>query len=196
MTYVRFTPDGDPPYRADVPGPGMLLDRDGCLTVEAGHLGDPDDLVPCDGAQDAVARLRAAGVRLAVVTNQSAVARGVVDAPGMRRMHARLVELFPGVEAVYHCPHHRDDRCSCRKPSPVMPTAACFDLGLDRDRTWFVGDHLTDAHAALGAGLGTRLLLTGHGDAHRRDAETAGITVVPDLSAAVDDHLALLGLQD
>lgn len=192
MTFVRFTPDGAPPRRADELGPGFLLDRDGCLTVEAGHLGDPGDLVPIAGAQRAVARLVEAGVRLAVVTNQSAIARGVTDEAGMARLHARLVELFSGIEAVYHCPHRREDDCPCRKPSPVMPAAACHDLGLDPARTWFVGDHMTDARAALAAGLGTRLLLTGHGHEHAHEAQHDDVVTVPDLSAAIGDYLDLL----
>lgn len=196
MTFVRFTPDGAPPRRADVPGPGFLLDRDGCLTVEAGHLGDADDLVPIPGSQDAVARLVAAGVRLAVVTNQSAIARGVVDEAGMQLLHGRLVDLFPGIEAVYHCPHRREDRCACRKPSAVMPAAACHDLGLDPATTWFVGDHMTDAKAALAAGLGTRLLLTGHGHDHAHEAHGDDVVSVPDLAAAVDEYLSVRSAAD
>lgn len=189
MTFRRWTPDGRAPRRDDGRDAGFLLDRDGCLTVEAGHLGDPDALVPIAGAQDAVARLVDRDIRLAVVTNQSAIARGVTDEPGMARMHARLVDLFPGVEAVYHCPHHADDRCACRKPSPVMPAAAVYDLGLSVMRTWFVGDHLTDTAAARAAGLGTRLLLTGHGRDHAGRAAADTIPTAPDLAAAITDYL-------
>lgn len=77
-----------------------------------------------------------------------------------------------------------------------MPVAACWDLGLDRDRTWFVGDHLTDARAALGAGLGTRLLLTGHGHDHAGGADDADVATVPDLAAAVAAYLATGDLRD
>lgn len=186
--FTRWTPDGRPPRRTEVPTAGFLLDRDGCLTVEAGHLSSPDQLVPQAGAQDAVARLVDAGVRLAVVTNQSAIARGLVDEDGMAALHARLTQLFPGLEAVYHCPHHADDGCPCRKPSPVMPTAAVHDLGLDPARTWFVGDHRTDTDAALAAGLGTRLLLTGHGHTHV-DEVTEDVATSATLADAVDDYL-------
>lgn len=189
VTFRRWTPDGRPPERGDGSDRGFLLDRDGCLTVEAGHLAGPDALVPIDGAQTAVAALVDHGIRLAVITNQSAIARGVTDEPGMARMHSRLVELFPGVEVVYHCPHHADDQCACRKPSPVMPTAAVHDLGLAASRTWFVGDHLSDTSAAISTGLGTRLLLTGHGHDHRGDATDRAVTTAADLAEAVTHYL-------
>jgi histidinol-phosphate phosphatase family protein len=191
--FVRWTPDGAPPRRDDPVVAGMLLDRDGCLTAEAGHLVDPAALEPIPGAREAVRRLAAAGLRVAVVTNQSAVGRGLTDAAGMAAMHRRLAELFPEVEAVYHCPHTAEDGCGCRKPSPAMLRAACADLGLDPGRTWFVGDHLTDAGAARAAGLGTRLLLTGHGPAHADEAAAAGIATAVDVAAAVDELLADLG---
>ncbi len=160
---IRWTPDGRPPRRGDPPGPGLLLDRDGCLTVEVDHLTDPTGLQPEEGAADAVARAAMAGLRIAVVTNQSVVGRGWVEPETMLSMHARLVALFPAVEAVYHCPHLPDVGCPCRKPRPTMLEAAMVDLGLDPARTTMVGDTMTDVGAGERAGVATVLLRTGHG---------------------------------
>lgn len=172
--------------------PGLVIDRDGTLTVERGYLADPDELEPIPGAVGAVARARAAGLRLAVVTNQVAVAKGMVTEEQLAAMHRRLDDLFGGFDAVYHCPHHYDAGCDCRKPAPGMVAAAIADLHLDPARTLLVGDHLTDCLAGRGAGLSAVLVRTGHGREHEAEAEGAGFPVVDDLAEAVDRHLRSL----
>lgn len=186
----RWTPDGATPRRAVPPGPGLLLDRDGTLTIEGGYLDDPDELVVVPGAAQAVAAAAAAGWRMAVVTNQSAVARGLVTRARLDEMHARLAMQFPSVEAVYDCPHHPDDGCDCRKPAPGMPAAAIADLGLDPDRTVMVGDHLTDCEAARAAGATGVLVRSGHGGNHAAAAIRAGFDVFDDLPDALHHLLA------
>nr|WP_274387846.1 HAD family hydrolase [Salsipaludibacter albus] len=167
-----------------------MLDRDGTLTVEGGYLDDPADLVAVPGGREAVAAAAAEGWRIAVVTNQSAVARGLVSRERLDELHAHLAELFPAVEAIYDCPHHPDDGCDCRKPRPGMPRAAMADLGLDPAHTTMVGDHLTDCEAARAAGAAGILVSSGHGARHAADAEAAGFPVVADLPAAIDRVLA------
>lgn len=183
---IRWTPDGQPPRRLDPPGPGLVLDRDGCMTVEEDHLTEAERLVPLPGAQQAVARAAESGYRVAVVTNQSVVGRGMVTADGMVAMHARLVVLFPAIEVVYHCPHRPDEGCPCRKPAPAMPVAAINDLGLDPPRTVLVGDKLTDVQAGWAAEVSALMVRTGHGSDEAADAEAAGARLVADLPAAVE----------
>jgi len=183
---IRWTPDGQPPRASDPPVPGLVLDRDGCLTVEGHHLTDPDDLVPEVDAQDAVARAAAAGWRIAVVTNQSVVARGLVAPETMLAMHVRLAALFPTIDVVYHCPHLPDAGCTCRKPAPRMPAAAVTDLGLDPGRTLMVGDKVTDAGAGRAANLDVVMVRTGHGADEVDEAIAAGIPVVDSLATAID----------
>ena len=192
MTFRRWTADGRPPHRAIPRVPGLLLDRDGCLVEDVVRPTRPDQLVAVPGAAEALARARHRGVVVAVVTNQSAIGRGLVDEQGMAALHARLVELVGPVAAVYHCPHHPDDRCACRKPSPVMPVAAVHDLGLDPARTCFVGDTITDVQAAMAAGIGARLVRTGHGARHAAAAAALDVTVAADVAEAVADHLDTL----
>lgn len=188
FTIHRWTRDGAVPSFPE-PAPGLVIDRDGTLTVERGYLADPADLEPVAGAIDAVARARAAGLRLAVVTNQVAVAKGIVTEAALAAMHRRLDEVFGGFDAIYHCPHHYDDGCPCRKPAPGMVRAAIADLSLDPARTLLVGDHLTDCLAGRDAGTRAVLVQTGHGRDHAGEAAAAGFTVVDDLAAAVDQHL-------
>lgn len=187
----RWSKDGTVPSSKEA-APGLVIDRDGTLTAERGYLADPDELEPIPGAVDAVARARAAGLRLAVVTNQVAVAKGVVTEEQLAVMHRHLDDLFGGFDAVYHCPHHYDDACACRKPAPGMVVAAIHDLHLDPARTVLVGDHVTDCLAGRGAGIDAVLVRTGHGHEHEVEAEQAGFPVVDDLAEAVDRHLATL----
>jgi len=187
-----WTPSGEQPTPAPATWPGLLVDRDGTLTVERSHLADPGDLLPIEGAQAAMSRAAEAGLRIGVVTNQSAIARGVVDEAGMRRLHDRLHELFPRIEIILHCPHHPDAGCPCRKPKPQMLTTAMTVLGVDPGHCAYVGDHAKDVLAARAAGIDGYLVLTGHGRHHVAAATYLKSPIVADLAAAVDRHLATL----
>jgi histidinol-phosphate phosphatase family protein len=174
--------------------PGLIIDRDGTLIEERGYISDPADVVVMPGAAEALALARAEGVAVAVVTNQSAVARGIVTEAQLVSLHDRLTPL--GIDAVYHCPHLPDDGCSCRKPMPGLVQRAIDELDLDPARTVLVGDHLTDCQAARAAGIEGILVRTGHGATHASDAQIEGFTVVTDLAVAVDRFLASLHTQD
>jgi len=158
----------------------VFLDRDGTLTPEEGPVtkkDHPKTLLP--GVSEGTARLSAAGFRLVVVTNQSAVARGRLTEKTLARIHANLRRLLPSIDAVYHCPHHpkgsvaayaRD--CSCRKPKPGMILAAASELDLDPAGSFLLGDDIRDIEAGTRAGCKTIHLATGFGcrdrDAVRR----------------------------
>jgi D-glycero-D-manno-heptose 1,7-bisphosphate phosphatase len=173
-----------------VASPGLIVDRDGTLVEERGYISDPADLVPLPGVATALARARDAGVVVAVVTNQSAVGRGLVTESQLAVLHQRLTWL--GVEAVYYCPHLPDAGCDCRKPLPGLVRRAIDELQLDTARTVLVGDHLTDCMAARAAGVDAMLVLTGHGATHASVARDGGFVVVADLPTAVDRFLAEL----
>ena len=169
--------------------PGLILDRDGTLTHELGYLSSQWDLVPVPGVEVAMRRVRAAGIPVAVVTNQSAVSRGIVSELGLERMHDYLKRHF-GVAAVYHCPHLPDGGCSCRKPLPELVSRAVRDLDLDARRSLMVGDHITDCQAARAAGVPAMLVRSGHGQGQEDEARADGFRVVHDLAQAVEIFLA------
>src|SRR4029077_569143 len=91
------------PYHDLMARPGLIVDRDGTIIEERGYISELDDIVALPGVEAALASARAAGVAVAVVTNQSAVARGIVTEAQLARLHERVKEF--GVDAVYHCPH-------------------------------------------------------------------------------------------
>jgi D-glycero-D-manno-heptose 1,7-bisphosphate phosphatase len=173
----------------------VFLDRDGTLNVELpGWLRSPDELALVPGAGAAVARLNAAGLRVVVVTNQSAVARGLLSECALAGIHQRLVELVAAdggrLDLVLWCPHGPDSTCACRKPRPGLLREALRRLALDPARCVVVGDAERDLAAGRAAGCGATVLVrTGKGRALEAEllaGEHPPTVVHDDLAAAVD----------
>jgi histidinol-phosphate phosphatase family protein len=130
----------------------VLLDRDGTLVEDVPYNGDPALVRPVPGAREALDRLRALGVRTALVTNQSGIARGLLTREQADAVNARVAELLGPFDDVQVCPHGPDDGCGCRKPAPGMVKQACAHLGVDPSRAVMIGDIGADVEAAAGAG--------------------------------------------
>jgi histidinol-phosphate phosphatase family protein len=165
----------------------VLFDRDGTLVRDFPYNGDPDWIRPIDGAAEALDRLRAHGIRLGVVMNQSAVARGLITQAQVEACNARLTELLGPFDTVQVCPHGPDDGCDCRKPAPGMVLAACAALGIDPARCVVIGDVAADIESAAAAGAVGILVPT---PATRRQEVEAAARRADDLGQAVDDVLA------
>jgi HAD superfamily hydrolase (TIGR01662 family) len=165
----------------------VLFDRDGTLVRDFPYNGDPDWIRPVDGAREALDRLRAHGVRVGVVTNQSAVARGLITRAQVDACNARLTELLGPFDTVQVCPHGPEDGCACRKPAPGMVLSACAELGVDPARCVVIGDVAADTDAAASAGAAGILVPT---PVTRRSEVEAAVRVAEDLERAVDDVLA------
>jgi histidinol-phosphate phosphatase family protein len=169
----------------------VFLDRDGTLNREIGYIGDPADLELLPGVGAALRRLAAAGLDLVVVSNQSAIGRGVLPAEAIAAVNARLV-AFLAAEGValagfYVCPHAPDAGCDCRKPEPGLILRARDELGLDLAASWLVGDSAKDVAAARASGVRPLLVLTGWGKRDREAALAGGLAaddVVANLEAA------------
>ncbi|GEC05548.1 hypothetical protein SSP24_32030 [Streptomyces spinoverrucosus] len=169
----------------------VLFDRDGTLIVDVPYNGDPARVVPMPTAREAVEAVRARGVPVGVVSNQSGVARGLLTYRQVSAVRRRVEELLGpfGVWAV--CPHGPDDGCGCRKPAPGLVLAACERLGAPVDRTVVIGDIGADVAAARAAGARGVLVPT----PVTRPEETAGAeATAPDLRTAV--QLALYPAPD
>jgi histidinol-phosphate phosphatase family protein len=170
-----------------LPG-AVLFDRDGTLVVDVPYNGDPTRVQPVPGAAAALARLRAAGVPTAVVSNQSGIARGLVTAAQVRAVNARVEELLGPLGPWSWCPHGPADGCDCRKPAPGLILRAAARLGVDPARCVVIGDIGADVQAARAAGARAILVPT---SVTRADEVAAADEVAPDLSAAVDRVLAV-----
>ncbi len=138
------------------------------------------------GAVQAVARVRAAGLPTAVVSNQSGIARGIVDAERVAAVNARVDEVFGGFDAWCVCPHGPDDGCDCRKPRPGLVLEAARRLGVAPEDVVVIGDIGADVAAAEAVGARGILVPT---PVTRREEVSAAAEVAPDLAAAVDAAL-------
>jgi D-glycero-D-manno-heptose 1,7-bisphosphate phosphatase len=134
-----------------------LLDRDGTIIIDKVYLKDPEGVEFAPGAIEGLKLLRDHGFALALVTNQSGIARGYFDEAALTRVHQRLQELLAAeglaLEAIYFCPHGPDEGCDCRKPQPGLALQALSELGFAPDAAVFFGDSDADMGAAAAAGV-------------------------------------------
>ncbi|WP_230687046.1 HAD-IIIA family hydrolase [Catellatospora vulcania] len=139
----------------------VLFDRDNTLIRDVPRLGDPDLVVPMPGVRAALDLLREAGLRIGVVSHQSAVGFGFVTRAQAEAVDARIAALLGPFDTWQTCWHTPADGCACRKPSPGLITAAARDLGISPHRCVMVGDLGTDLQAAAAAGATGLLVPTG-----------------------------------
>jgi D-glycero-D-manno-heptose 1,7-bisphosphate phosphatase len=164
----------------------VLFDRDGTLIVDVPANADVDRVRPMTGAGTAVARLRAAGLAVGVVTNQSAIGRGRLHGHEVEAINRRVDELLGPFDTWQVCPHTPEDGCSCRKPAPGLVTAAAAALGVPAPACVVIGDIGSDVAAAEAAGGWGILVPTA---VTRPEEVAAAPFVAADLATAV--HIVL-----
>lgn len=167
----------------------VFLDRDGTIIEEVGYGHRLEDYALLPGAIEALQKLRDAGFRFAIITNQSGIGRGIFKREDYERYHGRLLDDLARaeirVEKTYMCPHAPADDCGCRKPKPVALRDARDRFGADLSRSWMIGDHVKDVQLAQNGGCNAILVLTGHGAEERvRLGSTPAVPVVDDLREA------------
>jgi histidinol-phosphate phosphatase family protein len=142
----------------------VFVDRDGTLNKDQGYVTSPEQLVIFPGVPKALARLNQLGIRVILVTNQSAIGRGLMTAQDLERIHQKLEDLLRAhdgaLDAVYYCPHHPKEACACRKPNIAMIQQAAEYFSLDLSRCYVVGDKCSDLEAAHRAGVTGVLVLS------------------------------------
>jgi D-glycero-D-manno-heptose 1,7-bisphosphate phosphatase len=167
----------------------VFLDRDGVLIEDAGLITAVGQVHILPGVPEALTRLKAAGFRLVVVSNQAVVARGLLTPEQVRALHGEVEAILrrqgaPALDGFYFCPHHpratlpefRQD-CACRKPKPGLLLQAARELGLRSEVSFMVGDRPTDLLA--GARAGCRTVWTQTGQHGASLIETAEILEAP-----------------
>lgn len=185
--------DGGAPA-TDLRGVTVFLDRDGTINEDTGYVKSPTEFRLLPGVVEAAVRLKRAGARLVVVTNQSGVARGLIAPAALEAIHERLREDLERagapLDGLYVCPHHPEEGCACRKPKPGLVERAAAELGLDLTAAYVVGDQPRDLQLARRVGARAVLVLSGPGsrealDALKADGE-APDHVAPGLKEAAD----------
>jgi D-glycero-D-manno-heptose 1,7-bisphosphate phosphatase len=160
----------------------VLFDRDGTLVCDVPYNGDPARVEPMPTAREAVDAVRARAIPVAVVSNQSGVARGLLTFRQVEAVRLRVEELLGPFDVWAVCPHGPDDGCGCRKPAPGLVVAACARLGVAAERTAVIGDIGSDMAAARAAGARGVLVPT---PVTRPEETESAETTAPDLLAAV-----------
>jgi len=173
----------------------VLLDRDGVINFDSpDYILAPEQWLPVPGSLEAIARLSKAGIAVAIVSNQSALGRGMMDQNTFNAIHAKMmlaIEQAGGfITHVAYCPHAPDDNCNCRKPKPGMVVDSFTACGTTADKSIMIGDSVRDMQAAHAADVAGILVQSGYGDADAIVQATRPfmpeVQAFNDLAAAVD----------
>jgi D-glycero-D-manno-heptose 1,7-bisphosphate phosphatase len=152
-----------------MPDKAIFLDRDDTLIEDPGYINDPDQVKLLDGVPEALIELKSLGYKLIVVSNQSAVARGIVSEKALGEIHDRirqvLAERGAYLDQIYYCPYHPEGvvakyrkESDWRKPNPGMLLAAAKEMDIDLSQSWMLGNSDRDIEAGSRAGCRTILI--------------------------------------
>jgi D-glycero-D-manno-heptose 1,7-bisphosphate phosphatase len=166
-----------------------VLDRDGTIIELHPYLSRPDQVSLLPGTGQALRELRALGLGLVVVTNQSGIGRGYFGLEDLASVHVALGCLLrkEGVEldGVYFCPHTPDDDCNCRKPRCGLLDRAAREHGFEIAESFVIGDNVCDIELGAAAGATTFLVRTGYGEQVEKFGGPSPSHVVDDLRGVV-----------
>jgi len=152
-----------------MPGrPAVFLDRDGVINENReDYVKSWDEFVFLPGVFEALRKLAENSWLVVVISNQSAINRGLVSRAIVDEINSRMMEAVERhggrIEAVLYCPHRPDENCNCRKPRPGLLLEAARRFNIDLSRSYLVGDALSDIAAGLSVGCQSILVLTGRG---------------------------------
>jgi D-glycero-D-manno-heptose 1,7-bisphosphate phosphatase len=149
--------------------PALFIDRDGVIIENrSSYVRSWSDVSIYPQSLEALRKVKSSGYKLFIITNQSAVGRGIISQETAHEINQRLVSEIEksggSVNGVYMCPHAPQDDCSCRKPKPGLIEQAVDEHEVDLSRSILIGDAISDIIAGQTAGVATNVLvLTGRG---------------------------------
>ena len=180
--------------------PALFLDRDGVINVERDGVHSPDEVELIPGAAEAIRVFNDVGMPTICVTNQPALAKGLMTWGDLRRVggeidHRLATEAGAYLDDIRVCPHHPERgwpgeveslkiECNCRKPSDGMIRDAALVHNIDLQRSWLIGDRYCDIAAASKAGMRSILVLTGHAGSDRDRFSVEPDYICKDLASA------------
>jgi histidinol-phosphate phosphatase family protein len=172
----------------------VFLDRDGVISENReNYVTTWEEFAFLPDVFEPLQRLAESPFAVVVISNQSAVGRGLLTLDDLKQIHRRMkeeIEHHGGrIDTIEYCPHRPEDSCECRKPLPGMLLSAARDLELVLSESYVVGDAQTDVEAAINAGCAAVMVRTGRGEeqlATMPDCIATRCRVVDDLRGAVD----------
>ena len=145
----------------------VFLDRDGTINIDTGYIGNPNLIELFSGVAEGIKQLKDKyGFLIVVVSNQSGITRGLITEEDVDKVNKRINEILEidktKIDAFYYCPFHPkfdlEEKCKCRKPSPQLVFDAAHDLNIDLNKSFFIGDKVSDIECGFNAGLNSILI--------------------------------------
>ena len=171
----------------------LFLDRDGTINVDCGptYLTKIEDAKLIPGVAAALKAARNAGYKLAIITNQACIAKGICTLADVENVNARLGQMIADelgttnfhFDDIQICPHHPKEGCACRKPATLMLERSIKKLDAAASESFFMGDKDSDLKIASQMKVRSILLRTGHGVQTESELKD---------SAAINGHIATL----
>lgn len=158
--------------------PAVFLDRDGVIIRNReNYVRGWKDVEFLPSSLQALKQLSQTSYKIIIVTNQSAIGRGIITMEQAETVNQRIIEEISDaggrVDGLFICPHTPDDHCFCRKPLPGLILQAAEALSIDLPSSAMIGDALTDIQAGSVAGIKTLILVkTGRGQKQFRKPQT------------------------
>jgi D-glycero-D-manno-heptose 1,7-bisphosphate phosphatase len=160
---------------------GIFLDRDGVIFENRpDYIKSWDEAKFIPGVIDAIIKLSHSDYKVFIVTNQSAVGRGIISTETANKINHQLKEIIKQnggmIEEIFLCPHTPEDNCLCRKPKPGLILMAKEKYNIDLEGSILIGDSITDLQAGFSAGVGKNILVrTGRGASEELKSKSMNI---------------------
>lgn len=170
--------------------PALFMDRDGTVIEERHYLSDPGLIEIFPGVKERLFSLKCAGIKLIVISNQSGIARGLLNMEQAEAVNSELNRMLHNIiDGFYICPHGPDQvpQCSCRKPGIGLVLKAGKEHDIDFSRSAMAGDKLSDVLCGISAGIRHNFLtLTGYGKNEVSRLGANPVSVIDSLAAIPD----------
>jgi len=179
--------------------PAIFLDRDGVIIENSDtYVRSWEEVNFLPSSIEALRKLTPSTYKIIIITNQSAVGRGIISLAQVQEINQRVIDVIVEaggrIDGVFMCPHAPNDGCSCRKPLPGLILQAAETLSLDLEHSILIGDAMTDIQSGQAAGIPTNILVkTGRGQAQLQSVPISAlprILIFPDLATAIESILS------
>ena len=145
----------------------IFLDRDGVINKNLeNYVKTTEELEIFPFISKAIKTLNDMNFKVIVITNQSAINRGIITHQKVDEIHQEIQNHLKNndafIDAFYYCPHRPDENCSCRKPKSGLFKKAISEFSIDAQQSWMIGDNESDIIAGENIGLKTIKIKTGY----------------------------------
>ncbi len=150
----------------------VFLDRDGTIIKDKGNIGDFNQVEFYRYTFDCLRQLQKKYL-LFIITNQPGIAKGIISRKQVDEVNLFIINTLKRerikINALYCCPHQKNDNCNCRKPKTYFLEKAQKEFSLDLNKSYVIGDHPSDVELAINLSANGIYVLTGHGKKHHKE---------------------------